>query len=385
MNRRDLVKISLTASAVPLGISALGRAATAATGDGASAVSFASDGRPLTPTEYATLLQRSLEETGLGSDTYGAGGAVEELENRFAAITGKEAALFLPTGTMANQLALKALSGDKSKIFVQDQSHVFRDEVDAAQVVHGKRLMPLAPGAGNFTMEDLQMAVDHFRRNEVFDTGIGAISIENTVRRRHEEIFDIGEIRRIAGFARDNGIGMHLDGARLHVASAWSGVSIREYSNWFDTVYISLYKVFNAGAGAILTGQKPVVNKIAHWMKAYGGAMRRNWHNALIALYFLDGIEDRLTAVRHRAENLFQELDAIDRLRVERVARGSNKSKLFVDITDVDAFRKKMREEHNVLLWPRNDEGFIPLKVNETLLDVPVASVVEAFESSLDS
>jgi len=385
MNRRDLVKLGLTASAIPLGVSVLGRAGTAASRDGVPAVNLVSDGRSLTPVEYATLLQSRLEATGLGSDSYGAGGAVEELENRFASITGKEAALFLPTGTMANQLALKVLSGDRSKIFVQDQSHVFRDEVDAAQVVHGKRLMPLAPDAGNFTLEDLQAAADHYRRNEVFETGIGAISIENTVRRRDEEVFDLGEIQRIAGFAREHGIGMHLDGARLYLASAWSGVSIGEYSNWFDTVYISLYKVFNAGAGAVLAGPKSVINQIEHWMKAYGGTMRRNWHNALVALYYLDGIEERLTAVRHRAEELYRKLNTIDGLRVERVERGSNKSKLFVDIDDVDAFGKRMLEEHNVRLRRRNDQGFIPVKVNETLLDTPVDSIVEAFESSLGS
>lgn len=384
MNRRDLVKLSLTASAIPLGISAFGRAGTAASSDGVPAVNLASDGRSLTPLQYATLLQARLDETGLGSDTYGAGGAVEELENRFAGITGKETALFLPTGTMANQLALKVLSGGRSKVFVQEQSHVFRDEVDAAQVIHGKRLMPLAPDAGNFTLEDLQAAVDHYRRNEIFETGIGAISIENTVRRRDEEIFDIGEIRRIAGFARENDIGMHLDGARLYLASAWSGVSIREYSNWFDTVYISLYKVFNAGAGAVLAGPKSVIDQIEHWMKAYGGTMAHNWHNALIALYFLDGIEERLAAVRQRTEDLYQKLNAIGRLRVERVERGSNMSKLFVEVADVDAFRKRLLEEHNVRLRQRNDEGYIPVKVNETLLDVSVASIVEAFEASLD-
>jgi threonine aldolase len=383
MNRRELVKLGLTASALPLGITALSRNGAAASSVEPTIVSLASDGRPLTPMQYAMLLQSRLEETGLGSDTYGGGGAVEELESRFTAITGKEAALFLPTGTMANQLALKVLSGDRSKIFVQDQSHVFRDEVDAAQIVHGKRLMPLAPGAGNFTLEELQSAVEHYRRNEVFETGVGAISIENTVRRQNEEIFDIGEIRRIAEYARENEIGMHLDGARLHLASAWSGISIREYSNWFDTVYISMYKVFNAGAGAVLAGPKTVIDQIAHWMKAYGGTMRRNWHNALIALHFLDGIEERLAAVRQRAEDLYRQLNGNDRLRIERIERGSNKSKLFVDVADVDTFARRMREEHSVLLWPRNDEAFIPVKVNETLLDVPVASVVEAFESSL--
>ena len=385
MNRRDLVKLGLTASALPLGTVALSRAGRAAASNGLPAVNLASDGRRLTPVDYAALLHATAEETGLGADTYGTGGAVEELEARFAAITGKEAALFLPTGTMANQLALKVLAGSRSKIFVQDQSHVFRDELDAAQVVHGKRLMPLARGAGNFTVEDLQLAVEHYRHNEVFETGIGAISIENTVRRRHEEVFDFDEIKLIAEYAMENDIGMHLDGARLHLASAWSGVSIREYSRWFDTVYVSLYKCLNAGAGAVLAGPKTILDEVAGWMKAYGGTMLHNWHNALIALHFLDGIEDRLTAVRQRSEVLYQSLNAVDRVRVERIDRGSNVTKLYVDIADIDAFRKTMHEEHNMLLRPQSDEGFIPVKVNETLLDVPVASIVEAFESSLGS
>jgi len=385
MNRRELVKLGLTASVVPVGINVLNSSARAASSEESPVVSLASDGRPLTPIQYAELLKNRLEETGLGPDSYGTGGAVEELESRFAAITGKKAALFLPTGTMANQLALKVLSADRSKIFVQDQSHVFRDEVDAAQVVHGKRLMPLAPGAGNYSLEDLLSAIEHYRRNEIFETGIGAISIENTVRRRSEEIFDIGEIQRIAEYARENEIGMHLDGARLYLASAWSGISIRDYSNWFDTVYISLYKVFNAGSGAVLAGPSAVIDQVAHWMKAYGGIMHRNWQNALIALHYLDGIEQRLAAVRLRSEDLFQRLDAIDRLRIERVERGSNQSRLFIDIADFDAFAGRMREEHNVRLSRRNDEGFIPVRVNETLLDVPVDRIVEAFESSLGS
>jgi len=385
MNRRELVKLGLAASAIPFGVGAFSRTGAAASSNALPAISLASDGRPLTPVQYAKLLERRLDETGLGPDSYGTGGAVEELENRIAAITGKESALCLPTGTMANQLAIKVLAGDRSKIFVQDQSHVFRDEVDAAQIVHGKRLMPLAPDAGNFTLEDLHLAIEQYRRNEIFETGIGAISIENTVRRRDEEIFDLGEIRKIAGYARENDIGMHLDGARLQLAAAWSGNSIREYSDSFDTVYISLYKILNAPAGAVLAGPRSVIGDITHWMKAYGGTMHRNWHNALVALYFLDGIEERLAAVRARAEDLYQELNAIDRICIERVERGSNKSKLFVDVTDVEMFARKMREEHNVRLWPRSDEGFIPVKVNETLLDAPVGHIVEAFRASLGS
>jgi threonine aldolase len=93
-------------------------------------------------------------------DRYGDGGAVAALEKKFEAITGKEKALLMPTGTMANQLAIAVLSGENTKVFVQDLSHVYRDEADAAQSIFQKRLMPLAKEETCFTAEELKKAVD---------------------------------------------------------------------------------------------------------------------------------------------------------------------------------------------------------------------------------
>jgi cystathionine beta-lyase/cystathionine gamma-synthase len=107
------------------------------------------------------------------------GRVVAELEKTFAAITGKEKAIYMLSGTMANQLAIAVLSGENSKVFVQEASHIYRDEADAAQSVFQKRLMPLAKGAAYFTAQQLQNAIDVMKEEEVFKTGIGAVSIEN--------------------------------------------------------------------------------------------------------------------------------------------------------------------------------------------------------------
>ena len=291
MNRRNLLQLGGAASMLPFLNVAISNASTVTPAVNRPNVNMTSDGRFISPVEYAELLQKLINENPDMGDRYGSGGAVAKLEDEIIKTTGKEAAVFMPSGTLANQLAIKVLSGDKTKVFVQDQSHVYRDESDAAQLIHDKRLMPLAPNAANFTLEDLQAAIAHYRRNEVFETGIGAISIENTVRRRHEEIFDIDEIRKISEFARRQGIGMHLDGARLFMASTWSGVSIEEYARHFDTVYISLYKYFGAGAGAVLAGTKQTIDTVRKWMKPYGTVMFQNWHNALIALHVFDGFE----------------------------------------------------------------------------------------------
>jgi len=383
VNRRELIRLGLASSSLALAGKTMGQDNAASPHEEAPAVNLMFDGRPLSPTQYAALLSDLAERNDAGADMYGTGGAVKALEDEIAQRTGKEAALFLPTGTMANQLALKVLSGDRSKIFVQDQSHVFRDESDAAQTVHGKRLVPLAPGAGNFTLEELEAAIAHYRRNEVFETGIGAISIENTVRRRFEEIFDIREIARISEYARANGIGMHLDGARLYVASTWSGVSVREYSSHFDTVYISMYKCFNAGAGAVLAGPETLIMQVAHWMKVYGGTMLHNWHNAMVARHFLQSYEDTQGAVKATAEQLFSGIDEIEQLSIERIESGSNVVKLHVEGADVEVFRKTLNETYNVHIRPPIEQGFIPVKVNETLLDAPVATIIDAFKASL--
>ena len=116
-------------------------AQSSSSGTAMRTVTFGGDGVIFRPEEYAALLVDLTRNGQLAADDYSAGGVIEQLERRFAALTGKERALYLPSGTMANQFAIHALSGDKSKVLVQDTSHVFRDEADAAQTVFGKRLI----------------------------------------------------------------------------------------------------------------------------------------------------------------------------------------------------------------------------------------------------
>ena len=157
----------------------------------------------------------------------------------------------MPSGTMANQLAIKVLSGDNVKVFVQETSHVYRDEADAAQLVHDKRLIPLAKGEPYFTAEELDASIGYHKSGEHFNTGIGAVSIEVPVRRNDGRMIPFEELKRVSAYCRKQNIKLHLDGARLFMASAWSGVPVKEYSSHFDTVYISLYKYFGASAGAV--------------------------------------------------------------------------------------------------------------------------------------
>ncbi len=149
---------------------------------GGPIVKFVFDGEMFEPAAYISQLEQINSAQEVKSDFYGKGGAVAALEKKFEEITSKEKAVFMPTGTMANQFAIAVLSGENTKIFVQETSHVFRDEGDAAQSVFNKRLIPLAKAATYFTAEELQESVDYHNKGEVFKSGIGAVSIENPVR-----------------------------------------------------------------------------------------------------------------------------------------------------------------------------------------------------------
>jgi threonine aldolase len=287
-------------------------------------VRFFGDGETFEPNAYIDLLKQMSAKTPIERDRYGEGGVVGALEKKFIEITGKEKAIFMPTGTMANQLAIAVLSGENTKVFVQDLSHMYRDEADAAQSVFQKRLMPLAKEETCFTADELKKAVDSLSQQEVFKSGIGAVCIENPVRRADGRMVSIEEIKKISEYCKANNFKLHLDGARIYMASAWSGVSIKEYASYFDTIYISLYKYLGAAAGAVLCGDKAVIDKMPHLIKIHGGAMYSNWTNAAMALHRLEGVETRLKAAVAQSRELFEALNKIPGIKISALNSGTN-------------------------------------------------------------
>jgi len=135
-------------------------------------IKFFGDGEMYDPGAYIDILAQINSTAAIEKDRYGEGGAVAALEKKFEAITGKEKAIFVPSGTMANQLAIAVLSGDNTKVFVQELSHIYRDEADAAQSVFNKRLMPLAKNETFFTSAALKQAVEALCKAGVFKPGL---------------------------------------------------------------------------------------------------------------------------------------------------------------------------------------------------------------------
>src|SRR3954463_3255714 len=287
-------------------------------------VQFRSDGLGLSPAEYARLLAEIAERRGIDVDDYSRGGVVAELEERMAALLGKESAVFLPTGTLANHLAVRLLAqGRGRRVLVQQESHLWNDEGDCATHLSGLTLVPLAPGRATISLTEIEEAVAGAPEMRVA-VPVGAISIETPVRRVAGEAFDPAELRRISTFAREQGIGLHLDGARLLIEAAYTGIAPDETAALFDTVYVSLWKYLNAASGAILAGPRALLDGLYHERRMFGGSLPHAWPYAAMALHFLDGSMERFAEAVAVSGRLLEAIAGHRRVTVEQPAVATN-------------------------------------------------------------
>jgi len=245
-------------------------------------------------------------------------------------------------------------------------------------------LVPLAKGEAYFTAAALQQAVEALNQEEVFKSGIGAVSIENPVRRNIGQMVPLEEIKKISAYCRKNNIKLHLDGARIYMASAWSGVTIKEYASYFDTIYISMYKYLGASAGAILCGDKKVMDKMEHLVKIHGGAMYGNWANAAMALHRLEGVEDRLKTAVKRSEEIFTALNKLPGVKISVLTGGTNiyNVELGKEI-DGKKMQQALSKEYNIRMAPPDADNKTQLTVNETLLYRETGFVIDAFKNAI--
>ena len=330
-----------------------------------AAVHLYGDGLDLSSLDYALLLSRLASDPGIDADTYSRGGVVARLEETFAHLLGKEAAVFMPTGTLANHLALRLLCGERRKALVPAESHIYNDTGDCAQTLSGLNLVPLAPGQATYTCDDVEAALHRARAGRV-EAEVGAVFIESPVRRRDNAVFRWDEMQRVAELARGEGLGLHLDGARLPVASVHSGIAMSEYAALFDTVYVSLYKCYSAASGAVLAGPRQLLEGLYHDRRRFGGGMPHVWPFAAVALHHAEGFAAEYTAALKVAEDLFARLEAGGRYKVEHVPDGTNVVLLQLVEGDPAALRDRLRA-NGVVLPPPRDDGVFLLKTNPTL------------------
>ena len=197
-------------------------------------------------------------------------------------------------------------------------------------------------------------------------------------------MFEYSKMIDICKRARKLGIGLHLDGARLYIASAYTGISPAEYAAPFDTVYVSLWKYFNALNGAILAGPANVLDGMFHTRRMFGGALFNAWPFTLLARHYANGFIDHMKSAITVSEELIRGIGS-EGVRVERIPNGTNIFRLIVPQRKGSRLRERLAENGIVLPhpWQREGDAVFSLQVNETWNRTTGPQLVEQFTSAL--
>lgn len=256
----------------------------------------------------------------VGDDVYGEDPTVNELERRVANLLGHEAALFTPTGSMANQLGIRLLVPPGQELLCDDDAHVVRAELGAAAVFGGVSTRTWAAEAGRV---DVDRVLTLLRPNAgPFLVSTAAVVVENTHNFGGGTVQSLADLRRLRDVTNEVDVRMHLDGARLWNAHVASGVALADYSSMFDTAMVALSKGLGAPAGSLLAASGEQIAEARVWRKRLGGGMRQAGILAAAGLYALDHNLARLAEDHARARHIAESVaaaapDSIDLRRVE--------------------------------------------------------------------
>ena len=271
---------------------------------------MAIDLRSDTVTQPSQAMRDAIASAPVGDDVYGDDPTVNSLEERIAAMFGKEAALFCPTGSLANQLAIRSLVGAGEELIAETNSHIVRAELGAAAVFSGITTRTWPAKNGLLKASD---ALEIARPNSgPYLVSTTAIAVENTHNFGGGTVQPMSEIAALKKGADEIGVALHLDGARIWNAHVANGVSFVEYGKYFDTMSVCLSKGLGAPVGSLVLGSKEMIARTRVWRKRYGGGMRQIGLLAAAGHFALDHNINRLTDDHARAKKIAVALAAID-------------------------------------------------------------------------
>lgn len=251
-------------------------------------------------------MRKAMAEAEVGDDVFGEDPTINRLQRRFAEMAGKDAALFVPSGTMGNQICLRCLAQPGDEILCDENSHIFHYEAGAPAAISGLTLRPLAGALGIFDEQAVHAAIRPVGNVHYAPTSV--IVIENTHNRGGGSVWPIRSIGDIRQLARERGLRMHLDGARIWNAMVATNTSLSDWGSMFDTLTTCFSKGLGAPVGSMIAGTHETIERARRFRKMLGGGTRQAGVLAAAAEYALDYELPRLHEDHAKARMLAQEL-----------------------------------------------------------------------------
>lgn len=272
------------------------------------------DLRSDTVTKPSTAMREAMAKAEVGDDVFGEDPTVNRLQEQAARLLGKEAALFVPSGTMANQLAVRLHTKPGDEIIVEAGAHIVRYESGAAAGLSGVQTCMLQGNRGVLEAEQIEAAI---RPADYHNPPTTLICLENTHNRGGGTVYPLETMAAIRKIAVEHGIAMHLDGARLFNAMVATGIPVAEYARHFDTVSFCLSKGLGAPVGSLLCADRARVTALRRLRKMFGGGMRQAGILAAAGLYALEHNVSRLSEDHAHAKRLAAALAELPAVRID--------------------------------------------------------------------
>lgn len=272
------------------------------------------DIRSDTVTKPTSAMLEAMMKANVGDDVFEEDISTNELQEKCAALSGKESAIFVTSGVLGNQLAIKCHTDPGDEVIVESESHILNYETAAPSVISNVQLLPVPGVNGIMTASDIEKKI---RSKEYYFPVTKLICLENTHNRAGGVIIPIDILKEISEMAGKHNIKTHLDGARIFNASAETGISLKEYAENFDSVSFCFSKGLGCPVGSILCGSRELIDKARKWRKILGGGMRQSGILAAAATFALDNNIKRLKEDHAKAKLFAEKIKNIDSVSID--------------------------------------------------------------------
>ena len=325
-------------------------------------------------------MREAMYKAFVGDDVFGDDPTINNFEERVAEILGKEAAVYMPSGTMTNQVAIRTHTEPGDEILLEQSAHVYFNEAGATAALSGA-ICRLIPGdRGVFGADDMEAAIrplnDHYPRTKL-------VCVENTANRGGGKVWPLEKLAEVKKTADENGLKIHLDGARIWNAAAAMNIPESEIAKHFDSVSVCFSKGLGAPVGSALAGNNDFIMEARRFRKQFGGGMRQAGIIAAGALYALENNRDRLTDDHDNAKILAKGLAEINGIEINPDDVETNIINFHVQGMTIDELIDKLNKQGTHVL-PKDSitiRAVTNLMVSESQINIALDHVRKAMKS----